>query len=282
MADQTTSKRSSNSFFWLLGLFIVIETQYIINGWVTGYGNNQTIVNYVSFAGTIVSIILAVLAIVYSYYQNFAQQRDSTTIATQILELRRLVEHADQSSTEFSGELVRLQDISNKLDTNIELVKGSQATIGKLSEKLDALKEEKIESGTTATSLNSPDLDKIAETLVNAAIPTQIMLYRIVRAGVEKKLEFDEIVASIIKPCIKLPVLNEWIVGNFNAVCYILLDLKIIRIAVNNRNFKLDSSLPSFNIAIENAFVALTGTTEISEPFFDHAKLKTLIESVDK
>lgn len=278
--NTTISHRPSSRILTLiLAAGIIIETQYIINSWVYSYGANKDVVNYVSFAGTIISIILAVLAIVYSYYQNFAQQRDSTTIATQITELRRLIEHADQSSSTLTGELAKLQEISSKLDTNIEIVKTSQQIIDQLSGKLDALKEAKIESGSATVSANLPAPDEIAKSLIGAAIPIQIVLYKMIQTAVDRTLEFDEMVEQFVKPCLKFPAIEDWVKGNLMSICYILLDLKLIGIDPGNQKLKLIRSVSSFKDQVNQKFTSFLENPKSIDAIFDALKLKAVLGS---
>ncbi|MEZ8154581.1 hypothetical protein ACED23_26400 [Vibrio splendidus] len=58
---------------WLYIIFIIILLQFIVQAAAWLYGGNDGALGYISFAGTVVSIILAVLAIVYSYIQSLSQ-----------------------------------------------------------------------------------------------------------------------------------------------------------------------------------------------------------------
>lgn len=54
------------------------------------YANNSSALGYISFAGTIISIILAVLAIGYTYGESQQQKSSSQTLANQIDELVKI------------------------------------------------------------------------------------------------------------------------------------------------------------------------------------------------
>jgi len=111
----STERKGFSKREWWLVVLVVVVSEYVFLDKVFKYGANEGIVSYISFAGTIVSIILAVLAIVYSYYQNFSQQRDSNNIATQIDLLRKTVNEVQITKAEFSSELSRINEISDKL-----------------------------------------------------------------------------------------------------------------------------------------------------------------------
>lgn len=81
------SKEKLKNSEWILIILVIVLLLIIIFIFVTYYGSNKDIVSYVGFAGTIVSIILAILAIVYTYYQNVSQQQSSYRISEQIIKL---------------------------------------------------------------------------------------------------------------------------------------------------------------------------------------------------
>ena len=142
---------------WLLIVTLVVIGEYLFLESVFKYGANEGIVSYMSFAGTIVSIILAVLAIVYSYYQNFSQQRDSNSIATQVELLRNTVGDIRVSKDEFANELQRINEISDKLDQSISILAESKGHVTKLTADFSSLKS-LLESSTSQKSEGSGDV----------------------------------------------------------------------------------------------------------------------------
>lgn len=181
-----------SNIFAILVVLIVVETQYIINGWVSNYGGNKQIVDYVSFAGTIVSIILAVLAIVYSYYQNFSQQRDSHNLSRQIDNLKIAVSDAESTSRHFSAATDRLEEIGKKLDQTISLGESSRDQISELRRSM----EEKAGASAPASeveSTTSKALEKLAAVLQSAATVGQLAIYYILVKSAERGLDTSEI-----------------------------------------------------------------------------------------
>ncbi|MBL0458638.1 hypothetical protein JD499_15755 [Aeromonas enteropelogenes] len=73
---------------WILIVIIMSLGQLLIHYYSTQVMSGSEVINYVSFAGTIVSIILAVLAIVYSFYQSFTQQNNVDSISREIERLK--------------------------------------------------------------------------------------------------------------------------------------------------------------------------------------------------
>jgi hypothetical protein len=76
---------------YVLALLLVMACEYVLITWTQNYGADRDVVSHVGFAGTIVGMVLAVIAILYSYYQTFAQQRDAQTLSNQLHGLQQLV-----------------------------------------------------------------------------------------------------------------------------------------------------------------------------------------------
>ncbi|HHF2860074.1 TPA: hypothetical protein ACPJZ4_004723 [Vibrio diabolicus] len=81
--------------------------------WYAVFENSQSAsaLAYVSFAGTLVSIILAVLAIGYTYGESISQKNKSDGLTDQIKTLGRLIENVEMEAK----SLENIQDISNEL-----------------------------------------------------------------------------------------------------------------------------------------------------------------------
>lgn len=90
--------------------------EYVVMEWTRVYGSNQDVVSHVGFAGTIVSIVLAVIAIIYSYYQTFAQRKDSSLLA---LQLENLQSVAANLQREGAGLTTVKDQIQQALDTSM-------------------------------------------------------------------------------------------------------------------------------------------------------------------
>lgn len=92
-------------------------------------GENKDVVSHLSLAGTISSIILAVLAIIYSYYLNNSQKIDSNNLREQIIKLSDVVEKINISN----DKIVKVDGMIDKLDL-------SSKRIEELHEKFDTMK----------------------------------------------------------------------------------------------------------------------------------------------
>lgn len=69
---------------WIFVIILVILSQFLLHQYSSNMMNENQVINYISFSGTIVSIILAILAIVYSFFQSITQQSNSDKIASNV------------------------------------------------------------------------------------------------------------------------------------------------------------------------------------------------------
>ena len=85
--------------------------------WYAVFENSQSAsaLGYVSFAGTLVSIILAVLAIGYTYGESVSQKNKGDGLASQINTLGALIENVELEAK----SLEKIQDISKELSSFI-------------------------------------------------------------------------------------------------------------------------------------------------------------------
>lgn len=139
---------------WLLVIALLLMVEYWVITSSYTFAEEQLVLNYISFAGTISSILLAVLAIIYGFYQSNSQQQVSSQILSQVDNLRSVSEKLQESPIKFGQQLDRIDNITNKLDS-IDLGVGqSQGQLseikGQLSE-LRRLQEDFKASSLTAT-----------------------------------------------------------------------------------------------------------------------------------
>lgn len=124
---------------WLLVLLVVILVQFIVQGSAWIYGSNSSALGYISFAGTIVSIILAVLAIVYSFVQSITQQNSSNTISRQVEKLIDVTNSVDTSKNELGLSLNKLYDVSEAIEKSLSEQEKIHSTVRTIDEKVESL-----------------------------------------------------------------------------------------------------------------------------------------------
>jgi len=80
---------------WIFVLFLVVLAQLIIHYIAFDFGSSGRALGYVSIAGTIVSIVLGLIAIIYSFVQSITQANSVSDIRLQV---EKLVEVGDSIS----------------------------------------------------------------------------------------------------------------------------------------------------------------------------------------
>lgn len=197
----------------LMVLAIVILTQYIITTWVYNYGGNEDVVGYVSFAGTIVAIILAVLAIVYAYYQNFSQQRDSYNIASQVDLLRRVVEEMRDSERSLASEVRQLHELRAKVDESANLTKETRVEASALRAEIKLMLQEKAQAAAQPAPA-APDhyMNDLGDRLVNIATPMQLSIYYAHCLAEDYGVAPMDVDSDIARP-VAPEALEDWVAG---------------------------------------------------------------------
>ncbi|PFD01867.1 hypothetical protein CN995_10120 [Bacillus cereus] len=99
-----------------LAYWLIIIILFAVSSYTYKYSSNDAVITHWGFAGTIVSIILAIIAIVYTFFDNFTSKSSH----------QKLEESAD-----------RIKDITKKLDSN-NLVDSSNK-IEEIGLKLEAI-----------------------------------------------------------------------------------------------------------------------------------------------
>lgn len=192
---------------WLFTIAIVILIQFIIQVGALIFSDDNNVLNYISFAGTIVSIILATIAIVYSFVQTISQQNASSNISNQVDKLISVVEQIDESKNIITTSIDHLRRASEKLDTAIENQSSMHKEVKAISESFsssDIIKSFQAKQNTHQKSAENGKryIDEIIEEFpnwTNGAKLCTIYLFW----GSQKNLSLNETLESISNPIIK-------------------------------------------------------------------------------
>jgi hypothetical protein len=122
---------NKRDFFYIVG-FLVIAIIFIISGRLS---DNVNVVDYVGFAGTIVSILLAVIAIIYSFYQsstyenvnnkldNSAQKiKNATEKLSNVSEIKSVLDTFQNEVGDMKGSIEDLKKIVNTIDSGVSSI----------------------------------------------------------------------------------------------------------------------------------------------------------------
>lgn len=126
---------------WTLVVLLISLIQTFI--WYAAFVNagNGSALNYVSFAGTLISIILAVLAIGYTYGESVSQKSKGDTLATQISALSdvtRGIKIQAESLDEVFVIKSELSEIARRIE---EGLMETREKVSGMSNSLDSVRE---------------------------------------------------------------------------------------------------------------------------------------------
>ena len=270
MPDKIVEKPrvSNNSVplgYAIFSIVVVVLAQYIISGWVNNYGTSADVVSHVSFAGTLVSIALAFLAIVYSYYQNFAQQRDAASIASQVELLRGVVLEGRSSQTQFAGELIKFEEISAKLDESIGVVNRSREESRQWQQQMISAIEKKGQEEEPVPENWSVDL--AAEVVVSRAATLQLAIYVALVRGAAEGLGIQRVRDTYLIAALNdgAKHMDAYVKGAFALAWYTLLDVDIMETRASDGYELADEFVRRVNARRED-FLA---TANNREQYFD-------------
>lgn len=126
---------------WVFLTIILALVQAFI--WYAAFENasSSSALNYVSFSGTLISIILAVLAIGYTYGESVSEKNKGDNLSSQINVLEEVIksiksetEHLENIS-DISDNLIKLRDeLENKINTTNRQVMGLHDSMNNIME----------------------------------------------------------------------------------------------------------------------------------------------------
>ncbi|MHC0019154.1 hypothetical protein ACW2B4_15530, partial [Acinetobacter pittii] len=122
---------------WILSIIIMLIIEAFIFWVAFQFAGNSSALGYVSFAGTLISIILAVLAIGYTYVESQQQKNSSATFATQLDSLVKIkdklqiqaealenIQNLKNDITDFKAEVFdHFSETKNKIESNNGFIK---------------------------------------------------------------------------------------------------------------------------------------------------------------
>lgn len=195
MSDYPPQKARFSKREWWLVLILVNTIQGAI--WYAAFVNagSGSALNYVSFAGTLVSIILAVLAIGYTYAESQSQKNKSDSVAVQIGILSEVV-------SSIKAETASLDNIS-KINTELQNIKiDFEASLYKTYSKVDSISSSLTQLLDTSSRFQQVDSGPSAELpvsksqLANAFMSYRMPLMEISLLGIllahDKKYEINK------------------------------------------------------------------------------------------
>lgn len=174
MAEQCEYKnrKKMSTREWIMVCVLIVLIQLLLHYWTSESMNSSEVLAYVSFAGTIISIILAVLAIIYSFVQTQAQQVTSDSISREIYRLSDVTTKIDESSRGVTRAVSELpvvmeqlsmlpKNIANEIDDAISALSVSTNSLHDKTEQMRKELLEKIDSVQVDRGSNEHPIDDV-------------------------------------------------------------------------------------------------------------------------
>jgi hypothetical protein len=153
-------------------------TQFVIHYWTVDYGGNDKIVNQVGFAGTIVSIALAVVAIVYAYFQTAAQKRDADVIANRLAEMRQLLSSLNTSGAQLGNYAKFIEETQSRLEEITTTQGQTLATAVRIEKSIDEKRAADVTSSQLSRKAPISDADaELAKKIVEFSAPLMLLCF---------------------------------------------------------------------------------------------------------
>lgn len=210
---------------------ILVLTQLLISQWTVRVAGSREVIDYVSFAGTVVGMILAVLAIIYAFLSTSSQKDDAENLRSQLANLNDTISRADVSEEKFKLEVGKLEEILGGLTDLQKIALQSAARVDQRFDQLQAresratkkVKDEAIVAEGPAVIDYKPALVRLAA----MAAPWQVLVYHALWANpkdaVARKDELDRLLLETVSE----RLLSEYLDGQASGFYWCLSDLKL-------------------------------------------------------
>ncbi|EOP00138.1 hypothetical protein [Bacillus cereus] len=121
--------------YWLIIVMVCAISHYTYK-----YKDSEQLISHWSFGGTIVSIILAIIAIVYTFYDNFTSKSSVQQLENSAEKIKDITKKLDSnqlvnSSNKIEDISVQLESIMSNMDNKLKEVNIELTTIQKMNER---------------------------------------------------------------------------------------------------------------------------------------------------
>lgn len=143
-------------------IFVFIIASIVQGGvWYVSFVNadNASALTYVSFAGTLISIILAVLAIGYTYGESVAQKNKSDNVASQISSLNNVIKNV-KFETKHLEDISKISEELSSFHSHFKSeMEGTKKSVGEISKAFSDL----VDSNQMLDKLKYPEKTTLDE-----------------------------------------------------------------------------------------------------------------------
>lgn len=193
---------------WWLLISIALLVQFIVHWLSYQYGGSSNALGYISFAGTLVSIILGLVAIIYSFVQSISQTSTVIEIREQVEKLISAGEDITKSKNDLHASAIELSGIADELtkrvSENTSITQEFAGRFSKLSEIFEFGRATPTPTPTPTPSFDSEsDVKEFArerKSIIYSERILVIIMLLAISEGAKRKFSLNEIQEIILKP----------------------------------------------------------------------------------
>lgn len=240
---------------WILSIVILLLIQFLVHWMSLKYGSSVSALGYVSFAGTVISILLGLIAIIYAFVQSFTQANSVVEIREQIDKLIDAGNDIVKSKDDLHRSAIELSEITDeislKLGENILATKEVAGNFGRLSDLLATQKP--AEEGVDVSGV-SVEQEKASRSLFKSSKVYLAVIVSAIAEGVKRDFQVKEIEKKIVDPLAGvLEVHTEYVRGLMLMALLALEAEGFIEIYMRDEKWEL-KACNDFNAECERAF----------------------------
>lgn len=193
-------KFSTREWWFLISIMLLI--QFIIHWLSYQYGGSSNALGYISFAGTLVSIILGLVAIIYSFVQSISQTSTVVEIREQVERLISAGEDITKSKNDLHASALELSGIADelakKVSENTNITREFTGRFGNLSEVVDF----NLARSSYSTHSIGPDKEPDSEgrSVIYSERVLMTIMSLVISEGAKRKLSLNETQEIILMP----------------------------------------------------------------------------------
>ncbi len=121
---------------WILVVSLLLLSEYMIFSNSYTFRDDQSLLNYISFASTIASLLLAVIAIIYGFVQNISNTKSNSKMLDRIDEFQKITKNLIKTTNKSDTQLERLTSITDILSTLKSSIEESTTKLNSVEEKI--------------------------------------------------------------------------------------------------------------------------------------------------
>lgn len=163
MGDKKFSRRE-----WLFTVAVLLMAEYWLLSVSYEFAGWQEVVNFISFAAAIASILLAVIAIIYGFIQSDSNSKTTGMLREQTESLKLHTKNLSESSESITKHLGAISSVTARLDVlddNIRASVEKMAGVERTVEGMHASNKELMESVRTKRAEAEPAIDSSGDNI---------------------------------------------------------------------------------------------------------------------